>query len=188
MFLSFFFLNFFEFHRSFPSLLFCSFIYLIFTFISSFVYFNFHSNKYIIYRTAEGEINEIEIQLKKDVENKENVQGNVLDNVLKNVEKNEEGREQQQEGAEIERKTESEIGRETKIETERETEREMENEVEDWDEDKGSVTEMEYKKYVKDADVEDYLRGTYCTYIISDLHSVFIFFVFLFLFSISYIS
>ena len=173
MFLSFFFLNFFEFHRSFPSLLFCSFIYLIFTFISSFVYFNFHSNKYIIYRTAEGEINEIEIQLKKDVENKENVQGNVLDNVLKNVQKNEEGREQQQlqqqqqkqqqEGAEIERKTESEIGRETKIETERETEREMENEVEDWDEDKGSVTEMEYKKYVKDADVEDYLRGTYCT-------------------------
>ena len=29
----------------------------------------------------------------------------------------------------------------------------------DWDEDKGSVTESEYKKYVKDADVEDYLRG-----------------------------
>ena len=30
---------------------------------------------------------------------------------------------------------------------------------EEWDEDKGSVTESEYKKYVKDADIEDYLRG-----------------------------
>jgi hypothetical protein len=32
-------------------------------------------------------------------------------------------------------------------------------EEEEWDEDKGSVTESEYKKYVKDADIEDYLRG-----------------------------
>jgi hypothetical protein len=32
-------------------------------------------------------------------------------------------------------------------------------EEDEWDEDKGSVTESEYKKYVKDADIEDYLRG-----------------------------
>ena len=32
----------------------------------------------------------------------------------------------------------------------------------EWDEDRGgSVSESEYKKYVKDADIEDYLRGTY---------------------------
>ena len=39
----------------------------------------------------------------------------------------------------------------------------QENEQEpEWDEDRGgSVSESEYKKYVKDADIEDYLRGTY---------------------------
>ena len=31
-----------------------------------------------------------------------------------------------------------------------------------WDEERGSVTESEYKKLVKDADVEDYLRGELC--------------------------
>ena len=30
---------------------------------------------------------------------------------------------------------------------------------EEWDEDKWSVSESEYKKYVKDSDIEDYLRG-----------------------------
>jgi hypothetical protein len=29
----------------------------------------------------------------------------------------------------------------------------------EWDEDKWSVSESEYKKYVKDSDIEDYLRG-----------------------------
>ena len=29
----------------------------------------------------------------------------------------------------------------------------------EWDEEKWSVSESEYKKYVKDSDIEDYLRG-----------------------------
>lgn len=41
----------------------------------------------------------------------------------------------------------------------REDDEEDTGEEEEWDEDKGSVTESEYKKYVKDADIEDYLRG-----------------------------
>jgi hypothetical protein len=41
----------------------------------------------------------------------------------------------------------------------REDDEEDSGEEEEWDEDKGSVTESEYKKYVKDADIEDYLRG-----------------------------
>lgn len=32
----------------------------------------------------------------------------------------------------------------------------------EWDEDKWSVSESEYKKYVKDSDIEDYLRGKKC--------------------------
>ena len=45
----------------------------------------------------------------------------------------------------------------------------QENEQEpEWDEDRGgSVSESEYKKYVKDADIEDYLRGTYVHSVLS---------------------